>query len=202
VRRQNQLNDLGGLPPGELFCEPDGAAPPDLLTAELDDATAAYICAAQPAFDLLRQAAGQLAGLLVLKAAGARDSGAHPMLDLACAAAAEARDAILGISSSVPPRAAHYHRHVMSANRSLTAALASAKRDLHRGDDCVLDTILAPLWHAYRELQCAAFALPGFEIVALSQGCCVDHAHSKVARTKNQTRDEGGRHGRLFDMGA
>jgi hypothetical protein len=182
MRPPNQLNDLGGLPPPELICEPDGVAPPDLLTTELDDATAVYVCVAQPAFDLLRQAAGQLAGLLVLKAAGARNAGAHPMLDLACAAEAEARDALLGILAPVPPRAAHYHRHVTSASRSLTEALASAKRDLHRGDDRALDTILAPLWRAYRELQCAAFALPGFEIVALSQGCCVDHARSKMPR--------------------
>ena len=49
-----------------LICDGGGTVPPDILTAELDDATAAYVCAAQPAFDLLRQAAGQLAGLLVL----------------------------------------------------------------------------------------------------------------------------------------
>jgi hypothetical protein len=140
------------------------------------------VCAAQPAFNLLRQAAGQLAGLLVLKAAGARNSAAYPMLDLACAAAAEASDAFLGISAPVPPRAARYHRHVTSASRSLTEALASAKQDLHRVDDHALDRILVPLWRAYRELQRAALSLPGFEIVALSQGCCVDHARSNAPR--------------------
>jgi hypothetical protein len=203
MRSPNKLKNLGGRPPPELLSGPDAAAPPpDLLATELDDATAAYVCAAQPAFDLLRQAAGQLAGLLVLEAAGARNSGAHPMLDLACAAEAEARDALFGILAPVPPRAAHYHRHVTSAGRSLAEALASAKRDLHRGDDRALDTILVPLWRAYRELQRAAFALPGFEIVALSQGCCVDHARSRVRRTENQTRDTGGLHGGLFDMGA
>ena len=177
MQRPNQLTDPDGPPP-DLICDGGNAAPPDLLTTELDDATAAYVCAIQPSFDLLRQAAGQLAGLLVLNVAGARNAGAHPMLDLACAAEAEARDAIQAVSASLPPQAAHHHRHMLSASRSLTAALASAKRDLHRGDDRALDTILVPLRRAHRELQHAAFALPGFEIVALSQGCCVAHARS------------------------
>jgi hypothetical protein len=100
------------------------------------------------------------------------------MLELACEAEAEARDPIRAVGISLPPQAAHHHSHMLSANRSLTAALASAKRDLHRGDDRAIDAILVPLRRAYRELQHAAFALPGFEIVALSQGCCVAHAHS------------------------
>jgi hypothetical protein len=177
MRRPNRLT--GDVPPPPaLICDGGGAVPPDILAVELDDATAAYVCAVQPAFDLLRQAAGQLAGLLVLSAANARNAGAHPMLELACEAEAEARHAILAVGISLPPQAAHHHRHMLSANRSLTAALASAKRDLHRGDDRAIDAILVPLRRAYRELQHAAFALPGFEIVALSQGCCVAHAHS------------------------
>jgi hypothetical protein len=177
MRRPNRLT--GDVPqPPALICDGGGTVPPDILAVELDDATAAYVCAVQPAFDLLRQAAGQLAGLLVLSVACARNAGAHPMLELACEAEAEARDAIRAVGISLPPQAAHHHSHMLSANRSLTAALASAKRDLHRGDDRAIGAILVPLRRAYRELQHAAFALPGFEIVALSQGCCVAHAHS------------------------
>src|SRR5262249_45054482 len=99
MRRSNQLTTPNGPPPPELICDGCDAALPDFLPAELDEATAAYVCAVQPAFDLLRQAAGQLAGLLVLNVAGARTAGAHPMLDLACAAEAEARDTILAISA-------------------------------------------------------------------------------------------------------
>jgi len=175
MRRPNVLTDPDGPPPPELLCRGDNAPLPDLQPADLDDATAAYVCALQPAFDLLRQAVGQLAGLLVLNVAGARNASAHPMLDLACAAEAEARDVILAASASLPPQAAHYHRHILSANRLLGAALASAKQDLHRADDRTVNTIVVPLQRAYRELQHAAFALPGFEIVALSQGCCVSH---------------------------
>ena len=175
MRRPNVLTDPDGPPLPELIRRSGDVALPDLQPTDLDDATAAYVCALQPAFDLLRQAVGQLAGLLVLNVAGARNAGEHPMLDLACAAEAEARDVILAVSASLPPQATHYHRHILSANRLLTEALASAKRDLHRADDRAVDTILVSLRRAYRELQYAAFALPGFEIVALSQGCCVSH---------------------------
>ncbi|HUN98559.1 MAG TPA: hypothetical protein VMU69_20295 [Bradyrhizobium sp.] len=178
MRRSNLLTDSDGPRPLELSCDGADAALPDLLPTALDDTTAAYVCAIQPAFDLLRQATGQLAGILVLNVAGARNAGAHPMLDLACAAEAEARDLIFAASASLPPRAARYHHHMLSASRLLMIALTSAKRDLHRGNDRALDTIIVPLRRAYRELQHGAFVLPGFEIVALSQGCCVEHARS------------------------
>ena len=127
MRRPNRLT--GDVPPPPaLICDGGGTVPPDILAVELDDATAAYVCAVQPAFDLLRQAAGQLAGLLVLSVACARDAGAHPMLELACEAEAEARDAIRAVGISLLLQAAHHHSHMLSANRSLTAALASAKR--------------------------------------------------------------------------
>ena len=88
MRRPNRLT--GDVPPPPaLICDGGGTVPPDILAVELDDATAAYVCAVQPAFDLLRQAAGQLAGLLVLSVACARNAGAHPMLELACEAEAE-----------------------------------------------------------------------------------------------------------------
>jgi hypothetical protein len=175
MRRPFRLNDPDRPAPPELICDDGGAAARDMLTVELDDATAAYVCTVQPAFDLLRQAAGQLAGLLVLSVAGARNARAHPMLELACEAEAEAQGAIRTVGASLPPRAAHHHRHLLSASRSLGTALASAKRDLHRGDDRAIDAIVKSLRHSYRELQHAAFALPGFEIVALSQGCCIAH---------------------------
>jgi hypothetical protein len=58
MRRPNRLT--GDVPqPPALICDGGGTVPPDILAVELDDATAAYVCAVQPAFDLLRQAAGQ-----------------------------------------------------------------------------------------------------------------------------------------------
>jgi hypothetical protein len=51
---------------------------------ELDDATAAYVLETGKAFEDLRQVAAELAGLLVLEAAGARSElPQHPMLGAA-----------------------------------------------------------------------------------------------------------------------
>jgi len=41
--------------------------------------------------------------------------------------------------------------------------------------------VLAPLRAGFQELQWAAAALPGFEIVAFSQGCCALHAAPPLA---------------------
>lgn len=150
--------------------------------AELDDATAAYVLAMRDPFELLRRAAAQLAGLMVLVASGARNVAAHPMLDLALEAQAEADELIGSRSSLVPERASHHRLHLLRGNRALAEALAAARRDVSRNDPETIDRIMAPLRAAYRELQWAALALPGFEIVALSQGCCAAHAG---ARTNN-----------------
>jgi hypothetical protein len=42
-----------------------------------------------------------------------------------------------------------------------------------------------PLRAAYRELQWAALALPGFEIVALSQGCCAAHGGGRMTNQQD-----------------
>jgi hypothetical protein len=152
----------------------------DLTCVHLDDATAAYILATRNPFDLLRNSASQLAGLMVLTAAGARDVIAHPMLQRALEAREEADEAIRSFAGRIPARAKHHRHHVLRANEALASALVAARRNPHRNDPAVMDSILAPLRSAYRELQWAAFALPGFEIVALSQGCCAQTAETKA----------------------
>ncbi len=148
----------------------------DLSSPELDDATAAYVLAMRNPFELLRRAAAQLAGLMVLVASGARNVAAHPMLDLAIEAQAEADDLVRSERVSVPEHARHHRLHLRRANRALAEALAAARQHVSRKDPAAVEEIMAPLHVAYRELQWAAFALPGFEIVALSQGCCATHA--------------------------
>jgi len=49
---------------------------------------------------------------------------------------------------------------------------------INRADPATGETIMTPLRAAYRHLQWATGALPGFEVVALSQGCCGAHAGS------------------------
>ncbi len=133
-------------------------------------------------FELLRRATAQLAGLMVLVASGARNVAAHPMLDLAIEAHAEADELVSSADSAVPERARHHLLHLLRANRALAEALSAARRNVSRDDPETIDKIMVPLRIAYRELQWAALALPGFEIVALSQGCCAAHAG---ARTNN-----------------
>jgi hypothetical protein len=152
------------------------AAIPVPATAGLDEATLAYVLAMREPFDLLRQAAGQLAGLLVLAAAGGRGAAGHPMLPAAAAAAQEAGDAVRAIR--VPPRARHHHHHLAQACRAIERALDAARRHLHRRDRDAFDASLAPLKAAHRHLHSATVALPDFELVAMAEACCAGHGGS------------------------
>ena len=123
----------------------------DHRTAALDDATLAYVTAMRLPFDLLRQAAAQIAGVLVLAAAAGRGAAGHPMLDLANAARLEANDAVLG--TTPPARGAHHHHHLARAGSAIGAALDAARLHLRAADEAGLDAALRPLRAGYRELQ-------------------------------------------------
>ena len=132
---------------------------------ELDDATLAYMLQTRKAFEDLRQVAAQLAGLLVLEASGApSELPYHPML----AAAEELYNAAVECAhgARVTERAGPHHRHLLAASAAIRAALSAARQGL------AIDPILAPLRVAYSHLQGAASELPGFDMVAFSQGCC------------------------------
>jgi hypothetical protein len=173
-----------GLVAEAVAPEPDAGPSEDVLAAGIDDATAGYVLRAQVPFDLLRQAAGQLAGLLVLAAAGGSSAQDHPMLGLSSGCVAEALDALRGITP--PGAAAHHHHHLLRAAASIGTALGNARERLHQRDDASVEAILAPLRAGFRHLQWAASALPGFEIVAFGQGCCA--AHPAVARPPGGAR--------------
>jgi hypothetical protein len=141
---------------------------------EIDDATAAYVAEMREPFELLRQAEAQLAGLMVLATASGQAIAGHPMLDLAAEAIREAEDGIR--APNVPVRARHHHLHVRQAMRAIQSAISAARRCLIRGDEAAIDAALGPLRAAHQHLLWATGALPGFEIVALSQSCCAQHA--------------------------
>jgi len=167
--------DRLGRPPLDAPLE---AGPPssfDCFAEGIDDATAAYVLATQAPFDLLRQAISQLAGLLVLAAAGARNDAAPDIFRRVRDEQSEAHDRIRACSGAAPARAAHHHRHLTRACAALGAALSAARDGGYRCGAGSLDAVLTPLNAAYRHLQWATGALPGFEIVALSQGCCAAH---------------------------
>ena len=140
----------------------------------IDDRTAAYIVAVHPCFEDLRQAAAQLAGLLVLAATGSKDASPHhPMLETAKEACAQAVDGVKRSGAIVTDHARPHHRHLLEASDALRRALTSA--DAWPID---VDAVLAPLGIAYRHLQAASRTLPGFQMVSFEQACCGLSTHT------------------------
>ncbi len=138
----------------------------------IDDKTAGYILETRKCFEDLRQVAAQIAGVLVLAAAGGKTATPdHPMLQ----AAAELHRAALDQLRSIRPteRARAHHHCLMEAARALSDALAVALSAARRVE---IDPILVPVRAAYAHLQSAADTLPGFEMVAFEQGCCAIHS--------------------------
>jgi hypothetical protein len=138
----------------------------------LDDLTVAYVLAARPHFENLRQIAAQLAGLLVLAATGARSAAPdHPLLRSAETLFQESIDGIRRTRTT--DRARRHHQHLTQAAAALDTALSAARDRLGRQNGRTdLDPIMLPLRAGYSHLQHAANALPGFEMVAFEQGCC------------------------------
>ena len=178
VREGKRLADrLGNLPTVPAGCV-DGA-PALCASANVDDATAAYVTAMRDPFERLRQAEAQIAGLMVLATASGQAIAGHPMLDLATEAAKEAEDVIRAVR--VPERARHHHRHVLQAMTDIQRAVAAARQCLVRRDKRAIDAVIGPLRTAHQNLLWATGALPGFEVVALSQACCAQHAAVRPA---------------------
>lgn len=139
----------------------------------VDDSTAAYILETRKCFEDLRQVTAQIAGVLVLAAAGG-DSATpdHPMLAAAAGLHAAATDLLRGIRPTERARA-HHHCLTQAADSLAIALVASNRLEI----DPVIDPILVPLRAAYAHLQRASNSLPGFEMVAFAQGCCAVHPH-------------------------
>jgi hypothetical protein len=130
----------------------------------IDDPTAEYILHTRKCFEDLRQVAAQIAGVLVLAAAGAKSATPdHPMLDAAAELHGAAIEELHGIRPT--PRAHAHHQCLLQAAGALAIALSAAKRT-------EFDPVLLPVRAAYTHLQRAAEILPGFEMVAFEKGCC------------------------------
>jgi hypothetical protein len=176
-----RIEDGASLPrPGVCAAVAPGG-PDDGLPAGLDDATLAYVLAARPAFDQIRQTSGQLAGLLLLAAVGLGSAQDHPMFTLLSARRDAMRESF-GVLH--PPAAAeHHHRHLRLAARAVSMAVDAAEHRLHSRDDAALDTVSRLLRRANQELHRAAAALPGFAVVNLRQACCASHAAMELVST-------------------
>jgi len=151
------------------------------LSDSLDDRTIRYILETRPHFEDLRHAVGQVAGMLVLAAAGAKTvTQDHPLFATARATLERVSG---GIAAAQPSgRALHHHRHLNAAVGGLGLALKRAQEDLHLHgiDRARVDPVLEPLQTAYRNLAWAAQALPGFELISFDQACCAPQQPAKT----------------------
>jgi hypothetical protein len=140
------------------------------MPSALDDRTVAYIVRSQALFEDLRQVAGQLAGLLVLAAAGAEGAAPdHPMLTAAEDLYKQTVDGIERARTN--ERARPHHDSLRHAACALGQALSAARAQLGK-PQADLDAVMVPLRAGYTHLQSAARILPGFNMVAFEQGCC------------------------------
>ena len=117
----------------------------------IDDKTVRYISAVYPAFEDLKQAASQLAGLLVLNK---RDPELRRSAEEACKRAADT------LATPVPAQAKTHHEYLLKAAAKLDRALRSS-----------VDT-LPILKSACTDLRAASHTLPGFEMVSFDHACC------------------------------
>ena len=138
---------------------------------EIDDETIAYVLESRQHFEDLKQASAQLAGLLVLAAAGAKSASPdHPLLTAAQQILIQVVDGVG--AARVTARARRHHAHLRRAVQSIGSALDIARTHLGRPGRVDVDPILVPLRAGYAHLQRAAGALPGFHMVDFEQGCC------------------------------
>jgi hypothetical protein len=146
----------------------------------LDDPTIRYVLETRPHFEDLRHAVGQVAGMLVLAAAGAKTvTQDHPLFAAARSTLERVSEGIGAVQPSA--RAIHHHRHLVAAVGGLGLALKRAQEDLHLHgiDRARVDPVLEPLKTAYRNLAWAAQALPGFELLSFDQACCAPQQPAK-----------------------
>ena len=147
----------------------------------LDDRTIRYVLDTRPHFEDLRHAVGQVAGMLVLAAAGSKTvTQDHPLFATARATLGRVSD---GIAAAHPSgRALHHHRHLIAAVGGLGLALKQAREDLHLHgiDRARVDPVLRSLQTAYQNLAWAAQALPGFELISFDQACCAPQQPAKT----------------------
>jgi hypothetical protein len=170
-------DDATALPASRISSEPSPAEASTLderLFAESDPRIFDYVVAAQDRFESLRRCAAQLAGLLVLAAAGGRVDNDHPMVELARDTHGLAADATF--SANAPSGAKHHHRHMLGATKNLATSLAAMPNALTKRDAESVDKALHFLRAGFLELQNASRCLPGFEIIDFEQGCCAEHA--------------------------
>lgn len=161
------------------------------IQSRSDEVIRAYVLAAQLVFDALHEVSTRLAGLLMsaemLKSRHVLDVESREVVRerLAEARADHAR-------LKAPDLAAHFHHHLTAALEKLGTALGALDARLS-GLVSAVDP-LPPLRSAWKDIEAASRAMPGFETVDFQQSCCALHG--------NLLRTNGGVNGRVFNLDA
>lgn len=143
----------------------------DVQAISADDRTIRLLLDVHPAFEGLRTVAGQLAGLLILAAAGAsggRLDGA--LLDAARLTYKDTRDQVLNLA--VEDSIRHVSHHLRQAAEGIEATFINVERESRAGLSFDGTQALALLKGAYRHLESVSKLTPGFRLVDTSNSCC------------------------------
>lgn len=170
------------LPKATAPGEPDPVNREEHVADYVDETLLRFVIEVRPAFDLLRDAISQTAAVLVLAASGSAGAAAHPVLAIAKAQACEARERFAALRSI--NAAQHGRRHFVLAEENLRAALERmAKSHQWLGASrrrIDIDETYALLMASQKNLKFAAVALPGLEVVSMSESCAC-HASIRIA---------------------
>jgi hypothetical protein len=143
---------------------------------ESDARSLPYVVACQPLHEQLRDVVTQLGGLslmTMLRREGAFDRTTP--LRLVREALGSIGEALRDLT--VPHRGAHHHHHMTEACRAAAgAADLIADRRLTKNEEAARLALSRELRAATDHLRFASRALPGFEMVDLTQSCCAVHA--------------------------
>jgi hypothetical protein len=143
----------------------------DIQASLADDKTIRLLLEVSPAFEGLRTVAGQLAGLLILAAAGAsggRVDGA--LLDASRIAYKETRKLVRDLAGEDSIR--HVGHHLAKAAKGIEATFAHLEREARAGPAFDGTQALALLKRAYGHLESVSKLTPGFQLVDRSNSCC------------------------------
>lgn len=149
----------------------------EIMSADTSENSIAYAMGIQLPFERLRNAAAQLAGVLILAATGSRaGSPDHPIVSVAADNHQQAIDGLGAVK--VPGDSRHQHLHMMRAS-SLIADALFAFKSVPTSKNSNIDAALSLLVRGWSELRFASVAIPGCEIVDFKHACCADHQKSK-----------------------
>jgi hypothetical protein len=143
----------------------------DIHASSFDDQTIRLLLDLHPAFVGLRTVAGQLAGLLILAAAGA--SGGRldgSLLEAARLTFKETMERVHNLAAEGPIR--HVDHHLRQAAQGIEVTFANVERGSRAGPAFDGTQALALLKRAYDHLESVSKLTPGFRLVDTSNSCC------------------------------